>query len=106
MDLLYTLFYLCASHAVCDYALQSDFIATAKNRHTQLGRQFWIWVLPSHALINGLGVALVLGPVFGLAETLAHFCIDFAKCDNKISLNQDQMLHLACKCLWLLLSLV
>lgn len=91
-------FLLIAWHAIADYPLQSDFIATAKNRHTELGKQYWLWVLPAHSLIHGIGVMLITGEVWlGVFETGVHFLIDFLKCDNRITLNQDQCLHLLAK---------
>lgn len=100
-------FLLIAWHAIADYPLQSDFIATAKNRNTELGKMFWMWVLPAHSFIHGVGVMLITGSVIlGIIETIAHFFIDLLKCDNRITLNQDQMLHLATKVIILLLVLV
>lgn len=104
-------FGLVASHAVCDFALQSEAMAKGKNRHNRMafapppGAKFqvsWPYWLSAHAMIHGAGVALVTGIWWlGLAEAVCHACIDFCKCDNVYGINTDQALHYGCKCLWL-----
>lgn len=99
------LFQLIIGHAVADYALQSDWMAKAKNRHHKTtpppGAKYqacWYWVLSAHALIHGGAVYVVTGSAYlALLETLIHWCIDFAKCENCISINTDQALHIATK---------
>jgi hypothetical protein len=107
MIALVTLFWMLVGHALADYPLQGEFLATAKNRHTALGALFWRWALPAHALIHGGAVAAAAWPalgaaavVLGLAEAIAHALIDAAKCSGRLSLHQDQLLHVACKIAW------
>ncbi len=98
MDIITILFLLLVGHALADYALQNDFIAQAKNHKTELGKQFWHWVLPSHGLIHGGMVYLATGSVWlGLVETFIHTLVDYLKCDGKLTFNQDQLLHVLCK---------
>ena len=95
------LFWLLVGHAVADYALQSDFMAQGKSRHTATGKVFWPHLLTAHALIHGGAVALATGSVaLGMAEVFCHWLIDFGKCENRYGLNTDQALHIACKLLW------
>ncbi|MCY1421714.1 hypothetical protein D9M71_373780 [compost metagenome] len=97
-------FLLCIGHAFADYPMQSDFIANAKNHTTDLGRVFWKWVLPSHGLIHAMPVYVVTGSfALAFAEFLAHSVIDYLKCDGKIGFNTDQLLHIGCKVLWVVL---
>lgn len=97
-------FLLCIGHAFADYPMQSDFIANAKNHTTDLGRVFWKWVLPSHGLIHALPVYVVTDSfVLAVAEFICHSVIDYLKCDGKIGFNTDQLLHLGCKVLWVVL---
>ena len=42
----------------------------------------------------------VAGLVLGTLETIAHFAVDDAKCQGRISYNLDQALHLGCKIAW------
>lgn len=106
-------FGLLCSHAVCDFALQSDAMAKGKNRHNRTtpppGAKYqpsWRHWLTAHALIHGAGVYLVTGIWWlGLAEAGCHWVIDFNKCDNRIGMNTDQGLHLACKVAWWLVAL-
>jgi hypothetical protein len=107
-------FWLVASHAVCDYALQPAVMARGKNRHQAVVQArdakhepSWIHWLGAHAMIHGAGVALALTLVgrqdlwwLGLAEAASHGAIDYVKCDRRISMSADQVLHLACKLAW------
>lgn len=93
---------LIGGHALCDYPLQGDFLSRAKNRTASIpGFPFW-QALSAHAVIHGAMVALLTGiwPLF-LAEGVVHWITDDAKCRGKLTLNQDQAIHLACKALWL-----
>lgn len=97
------LFLLIAAHALCDYALQTEWMSEAKNHRHHMGRGVWPMVLASHALIHGGAVALLTGSaLLGVAETLAHAAIDYAKCEQKIDFKTDQALHLTCKLTWFL----
>ena len=101
MIALAALFWMLVGHALADYPLQGEFLAQAKNRHTAIGAQFWLWALPAHALIHGGAVALATASVLlGMAEAIAHAVIDAAKCSGRLSLHQDQLAHVACKVLW------
>lgn len=98
------LFWLLVAHAVCDYPLQGDFLARAKNHRQPIPGVPWGLALATHALIHAGGVALVTGSVaLGLAEFVLHVAIDFLKCDERTTLAWDQAYHLACKVLWVLL---
>lgn len=99
------LFILLVLHCLADYPLQGEYLAQAKNRHTQAGREVWWHALPAHSLIHGGCVFLATGSLWlGCAETVAHGLIDFLKCERRISAAVDQLLHVLCKCLWVLLA--
>ena len=80
-------------------------MAKAKNRHNKTqpppGAKYqacWFWVLSAHALIHGGAVYVVTGSAWlGLVETIAHWTIDFLKCENKFGIHADQTLHIATK---------
>jgi hypothetical protein len=99
------LFLLVAGHALCDFALQSDTMSREKKRGSPTPLQKavpWYWWLGAHSLIHGLSVWVVLRSLpLALAETVAHFVIDFGKCEGKYGLGTDQALHLTCKMIWL-----
>ncbi|HEX8382415.1 MAG TPA: DUF3307 domain-containing protein [Sphingomonas sp.] len=96
---------LVAGHALCDYPLQGDFLAKAKNRNAPIPGVPWYQALGAHAVIHGGMVALVTrSPLLGLVETVIHAAIDDAKCRGKLSYNQDQAIHLACKLAWALIA--
>jgi hypothetical protein len=96
---------LVAAHALCDYPLQGDFLARAKNRTLPIPGVPWYQALGAHAVIHGGAVALLTGmPLLGVAETLAHAAIDDAKCTGKIGFNTDQALHIVCKALWVVFA--
>lgn len=104
---LVVFFALVIGHAVADFALQTDFIAIAKNPHANLERFFgkddvpphvWIWALGAHAMIHSAAVWLVTGSVvLAAAESVLHWVIDCAKSEGLTSFSADQLLHIGCK---------
>jgi len=112
--MIYNLFLFLVGHAVCDYALQTDWIAKSKSRHSGPPpaydpklhgpiQKIWPYVLSAHALIHGGAVFLITGSVFlGIAETFSHWVIDFGKCEKWYGIHTDQLLHFGCKILWAL----
>ena len=92
------LFWLLVAHAVCDYPLQGDFLAKAKNHTAPIpGIDWWI-ALAAHSAIHAGAVAYITGSVLiGVWEFFAHFCIDHAKCAGETSFRTDQLLHVLCK---------
>ncbi|WDS62185.1 hypothetical protein [Pseudomonas phage D6] len=98
------LFLLCIGHALADYPWQGEFVSQAKNRNTAVGKVYWKWVLPQHGLIHALPIYVVTGSVLlAFAEFICHTIIDFFSCEGKISFRTDQLLHLGCKVLWVVL---
>lgn len=105
------LFLLLCGHGIVDYSLQTDYVARGKNRHAippgydpvlhgpiQI---VWPYVLTAHALEHGLAVFLVTNSLaLGLAETAAHWIIDFGKCEKWYGIHVDQWLHISCKLIW------
>lgn len=102
--MLTTAFFLFASHFLFDFPLQGDAVARGKNRNADkaLYGVPWAYWLTSHAFCHAMGVALVTGSVeLGFCELLAHWVIDFFKCEGKYSIHVDQALHLLCKLAWI-----
>ena len=100
--MLQTLSLLIAGHAVADYPLQGDFLSRAKNHKAPIQGVPWYQALLAHAAIQAGMVGIITGSMWlGLAEFMAHVLIDYAKCDGRISFNQDQALHVACKVVWI-----
>jgi hypothetical protein len=90
-----------AAHAVADYPLQGDFLAKAKNRTAPLPGVPWWQALGAHAIIHGGAVGLITrSPALGVAEVVVHAVTDDLKCRGKLTYNQDQAIHVACKALW------
>ena len=108
-----TFIYLMAGHFLCDYALQGDFMARAKNhRNPIVGVPAWM-VMLSHAWIQAAatgGVFLIAYhnkwfaiTIFG-AELYAHWTMDRWKCEGKATYSQDQYGHAFCKLLYVFLA--
>ncbi len=99
------LFALCIGHAVADFPLQGEYLATGKNRHFLIRMQdpsrpvnIWVVCMTAHCLIHAGAVWMITGSVaLGAVELGVHWIIDVAKCEGKTTLNQDQLLHVACK---------
>ena len=97
---------LCLGHFLADYPLQGDRMAVEKCPGNDVTMD-WRWWLTAHTATHGFVVALLTGvPLLGLAEMLAHFCIDYGKCRLRYSLALDQALHLLCKVVWLMIVLI
>ena len=97
---------LVALHLIADYPLQPEAIALGMNRlldKARFGVNWWYW-MAAHAATHGFAVAVATGSVWlGVAECLAHFAIDSGKCAKKYGLHIDQMLHVLCKIVWVLI---
>lgn len=95
--------FLIVGHALADYPLQGDFLARAKNRAAPVAGVPWWQALGAHALIHAGMVAVITGVWWlGFAEFAAHCLTDDAKCTGRITFNQDQAIHVACKVAWVL----
>lgn len=96
------LFKLLIGHAIADFTgLQGDFIAKGKNHRKPLDDIPFFLPLAAHALIHaGIVWYITNSKICMLAEFISHFVIDFLKCDDKISFEQDQFLHFLMKFLY------
>src|SRR5688572_13122369 len=95
-------FFLVATHALMDYALQSDAIATCKWRKcdSPVAKSVpWYYWLTAHAVLHGAAVGAVVRwfgfgwdavAVLAVAETVAHWLIDFGKCEKWYEIGLDQ----------------
>lgn len=120
-ELFVLLFGLFVGHALGDFALQNNWMATYKSRHNTPNIKsarpdlIWLHVLSAHCSIhagftalavllvsNSLGLALIIG----VAEFAAHWIIDFAKSESKFGFHTDQFLHYGCKVLWAVIAIV
>ncbi len=105
LSALQAFFALCIGHALADFPLQGEYLATAKNRHLLARLQdparpvsIWVSCMLAHCLIQAGFVWIITGSsLFALVELILHWIIDVAKCGGRTSFNQDQMLHLLCK---------
>ena len=94
-------FWLLVSHAIADYPLQGDFLARGKNHKAPIPGIPWYQCLFWHAVIHGGAVALITQSIpLGCAEFVIHIITDYAKCDGRLTFNEDQAIHVACKVLW------
>lgn len=104
---------LSVGHAIADFPLQGEFLATCKNRHTlkalndpERPTSIWIICMLAHCLIHAGTVWLITGSfVFGVIELVVHFIIDVVKCEGYTGFNTDQTLHLLCKLVYAALAL-
>ena len=114
MPLLDALFLLVFGHALADFVLQPEAMGYGKNRNDKihdtehsLFPNWWYW-LTAHSLVHGGVVYLIsatlLGAsaalLLGIVETVAHWLTDFSKCENWISVHQDQAIHISLKVLY------
>ncbi|MGA9771679.1 MAG: DUF3307 domain-containing protein [Blastocatellia bacterium] len=85
-------------HCLADYPLQGDFLSKAKNHRQPITGVPWFQALFAHAVIQGGTVGFITGSVIcGCVEFVLHSLIDYLKSDGRLSFNQDQAAHIACK---------
>lgn len=107
MEYVTVFFLLIFFHFLADYPLQGDFLAKAKNRHNPIPGIPWQHAMVAHCGIHSGFVFLATGNLFlAYLEFIAHLLIDKAKCDEVISYNTDQALHIATKILLVVLLMV
>jgi hypothetical protein len=97
---------LLALHFLCDFPLQGDFMAKAKNHVAPLIGVPWWLVLGGHAMIHAGAVSLLLPIEYAIAEFVSHFALDAAKNGGGLGTGQtgfvwDQVGHVACKLVWI-----
>lgn len=92
-------------HALADYPLQGDFLSRAKDRSAPIPGVPWYQAMGAHVIIHGVIVWLLTGLWWlGVAELVIHAVTDDTKCRGKLSFNQDQAIHIACKAAWALIA--
>jgi hypothetical protein len=98
------LFKLLISHALCDFSLQTPWMAANKNRHNKptddalpAGQRLqltWPYVLTAHALIHAGGAWIATERVEAAAGMfVSHLMLDAAKCEGWWNIHLDQLLH-------------
>ena len=97
-DPISILFLLILGHFICDYPLQGEFLAKAKNPFEQLPGVPWGWAMSAHCFIHSGAVFLITGSLFlALLEFVVHFLTDVTKCNKSLSFHEDQSIHLGTK---------
>lgn len=92
---------LAIGHYLTDYPLQGDFLAAAKNHRKPILGVSWYQALAAHSAIQAGMVWYLTGSLaLGCIEFVLHAIIDYMKSDERISFNQDQIAHLACKVIY------
>jgi hypothetical protein len=98
---------LLAAHFIVDYGFQGDTMAREKSRHSTTALQKhvpWYYWMTAHASLHAVCVAAITGSLLiGVLELLAHFAIDYGKCERWYNIHADQAMHLACKAFWVTL---
>lgn len=95
------LFLLIFAHFLGDYALQSEFMAKAKNRYNPLPGVPWQWPMVAHCVIHA-GLVLMVTQLWwlALAEFCFHLVTDIEKCRGDLDFSSDQWIHLFHKMLY------
>lgn len=113
--LFFLIVFFLAGHALMDFALQGDAMATCKCRKANSPLQKavpWYYWMSAHALMHGAAVgAIVRMAEFNLLtvaayaslEALVHWLIDVLKCEGYTNIHQDQALHIIFKMVWALM---
>ncbi len=102
---LQALFALSIGHAVGDFPLQGEYLATGKNwrllkrlQDPSRPERIWVACMTAHCLVHAGLVWVITGSsLFAVIELVLHWAIDVAKCSGKTNFNLDQSLHIICK---------
>ena len=97
------LWWLLCAHALTDYVLQPERMATFKHPHETRHADYgpWWWWMAAHGLVNALGVLYVTQSVIlSIGEFIIHCALDSAKCQGWIDTTTDQVGHLISKMWW------
>ena len=113
LHLLQLGFLLIAGHALADFAFQTEWVATNKNRNIRLSfppaerakmQVIWPYLLTAHSFHHGLIVYLISQSFpLGLVETALHWVTDFGKCERWYGFHTDQIIHIGTKFLYVAL---
>lgn len=98
---------LVVAHALADFPLQGSYLAWQKVRSQATSFSEYITALSAHAVIHGGAVWLVSGSlVLGVIELALHGIIDTGKGNGKYGILADQILHLACKMVYVIVLVI
>jgi hypothetical protein len=105
MLVLDALLWMLIGHALCDYPLQGDWLAKAKNHNAAQrpipNEDISTGAMLCHCAIHAGAVKLATGSwLLALCELFAHGIIDQGKCAGLVGYNVDQAMHVGCKFAW------
>ena len=101
MELFELLSLMVVGHALADYPLQGDFLSKAKNHKSPISGVPFYQALGAHSVIHAGFVGMITGSLWlALSEMVLHAGTDYAKCEEQISYNTDQAIHIGCKVVW------
>ena len=107
-------FKLVIGHFIADIPLQSDSLAKQKNPHAKPPAAYdpavhgplytcWPYYMAAHASIHAATVYLITGSVnLAMIEFGTHYFIDTLKSYFRLPIHLDQLLHIACKLIYVL----
>jgi len=107
MGVLEQVFWLFAFHFVADFQFQTDYLAKTK---IPKNSPTWVWSMTAHSALHAIGVAIILGPLLGILEWIAHWVTDYSKArghlgTGSVSFAIDQFLHIGTKLVWIAISI-
>lgn len=95
------------AHFLFDYPLQGDWLARAKNRSDPIPHVPWYQAMFAHTAMHGMAVWIITGiPLLGLAEMAIHWITDDLKLQGELTFNQDQAIHIVCKVVWAVITVL
>ena len=95
------------AHFLFDYPLQGDWLARAKNRSDPIPHVPWYQAMFAHTAMHGMAVWIITGiPLLGLAEMAIHWITDDLKLQGELTFNQDQAIHIICKVVWVVITVL
>lgn len=94
-DILQVFVVLVLLHFTTDFTFQTERQAIHKSRLYPHEAVSWQWWLISHSFTQGFFILVATGSiVLALLNSFFHMFVDNGKCEEIISLEEDQLLHL------------
>lgn len=92
------------AHLIGDFALQNEYMAKAKNPNIKVVDSPWYVVMFAHAGIHAGLTGFITGSlIIALFELVAHYVIDYYRCLKRFSYLTDQILHIVCKFIYVII---
>lgn len=99
------LVWMALGHFIAEFTFMNDYTAAGRGPSGLKQATPWYYLLLAHASTHAAQVGILTGsPWLALYELSAHCLIDYLNDEGHISIHLDQMAHLFCKAVWVVMA--